>query len=248
MKPAPVACEPAHVALAINIGATDLAMYQPAGISGHAYETAPEYELRRVLKVEKALADGSHKGRWVVCAEPIPAGKAGRVYVAGVCLANILNADDPSAALCADIMADQAYLDGKIYGRAAAQVLWQAAHNNAAQHLALIRLGRPGMMPGEVHTWYAHARTNAAVTRSGNQTVDGVALVAGNFCLDGNTGGSKGLYRVEAGAWTPIWLAGADTLGYVIMLLEGGTAWGRFVFYVGKDYALWVSSGPYLSA
>ena len=238
MGPAPVAYEPALVALAINIGGTDLSMYQPAGISGHAYETAPEYELRRVLKVEKAAADGSHKGRWVVCAEPIAAGKAGRVYVCGVCLANILNTDDPSAALYAEITDGQAYLTGRA-GQASqvslAQVLWEASHNNGVQHLALIRFG--GAAPPQP-TYQVNAATTANITLSGAQTIDGVAVVVTNKVLVKNqtTPSENGLYTAAAGAWTKDRsFAAGDT--YLIVVLAGTTQGGT-AFYVSAISAV----------
>lgn len=49
-----------------------------------------------------------------------------------------------------------------------------------------------------------HAATTANITLSGTQTVDGVALVAGNRCLVKNQTAAQdnGIYEVSAGAWT----------------------------------------------
>jgi hypothetical protein len=67
--------------------------------------------------------------------------------------------------------------------------------------------GFPGDLPvaGAENAWArVHAATTANITLSGEQTVDGVALVAGNRCLvkDHATGATKGIYIVSAGAWT----------------------------------------------
>lgn len=49
----------------------------------------------------------------------------------------------------------------------------------------------------------AKAATTANITLSGAQTVDGVSLVAGDFCLVKNqtTAANNGYYKVAVGAW-----------------------------------------------
>ena len=49
-----------------------------------------------------------------------------------------------------------------------------------------------------------HAATTANITLSGTQTIDGVALVAGNRCLvkSQTAAQDNGIYEVSAGAWT----------------------------------------------
>ena len=71
------------------------------------------------------------------------------------------------------------------------------------------------------------AATTANITLSGTQTVDGVALVAGDICLVKNqtTGSENGKYTVAAGAWTRTsdFDAGADLISSALAAIQEGT-------------------------
>lgn len=73
------------------------------------------------------------------------------------------------------------------------------------------------------------ASVGANLTLSGTQTVDGVALVAGNRCLakDQTTGANNGPYQVNAGAWTRCWdtcTSGLMLPGHFVKVGPEGTA------------------------
>lgn len=69
--------------------------------------------------------------------------------------------------------------------------------------------------------------TTANITLSGTQTIDGVAVVAGDRVLvkDQTTGSANGIYVVAAGAWTRAtdFDASAETLPGSFMFVEEGT-------------------------
>jgi hypothetical protein len=79
------------------------------------------------------------------------------------------------------------------------------------------------------------AATTAAITLSGTQTVDGVALVAGNRCLvkDQADGTEDGIYTVVAGTWTRAsdWDGTRDAInGTLVTVKTGGTVNGNTIF------------------
>jgi len=69
--------------------------------------------------------------------------------------------------------------------------------------------------------------TTANITLSAEQTVDGVALVAGDRCLvkTQTTGSENGIYKVSSGAWTrePDWDGSRDVVKGTIIHVTGGT-------------------------
>jgi phage-related tail fiber protein len=75
--------------------------------------------------------------------------------------------------------------------------------------------------------------TTANITLSGTQTIDGIALVAGNSVLVKNQGvtSQNGIYTVAAGAWTRRADAdsAAEILGIIVPVMEGtanaGSLW-----------------------
>lgn len=73
----------------------------------------------------------------------------------------------------------------------------------------------------------ARAKTTTNITLTGTQTVDGVALVAGNLALvDAQTTATEdGLYVVAAGAWTRAsdMAVGVNASGYAVTVTEGTT-------------------------
>lgn len=79
------------------------------------------------------------------------------------------------------------------------------------------------------YSWKAPVRTasTANLTLSGAQTVDGVALVAGDRILVKNqtAGAANGIYVVSAGAWVRAtdFDTGAEALGASVLVSEGST-------------------------
>lgn len=75
------------------------------------------------------------------------------------------------------------------------------------------------------------AATTASITLSGTQTVDGVALIAGDRCLvkDQGTGSQNGLYVVAAGAWSRSSDASSagQLFGGLLVTISEGTANGN---------------------
>lgn len=71
------------------------------------------------------------------------------------------------------------------------------------------------------------AATTANITLSGAQTIDGVAVVAGNRVLVKNqsTGSANGIYVAAAGAWTRAtdFDASSEVLGAAVFVSEGTT-------------------------
>lgn len=71
------------------------------------------------------------------------------------------------------------------------------------------------------------AATTANITLSGTQTIDGIALVAGDRVLVKNqtTGSANGLYLVAAGAWTRTtdFDSASEVLGAAVFVSEGTT-------------------------
>jgi hypothetical protein len=63
---------------------------------------------------------------------------------------------------------------------------------------------RQGLNSGAAVKVPCKAATTANITLTGEQTVDGVALVTGDRCLvkDQTTGSGNGIYTVDTGAWT----------------------------------------------
>lgn len=72
---------------------------------------------------------------------------------------------------------------------------------------------------------WANAATTANIVLSGAQTVDGIALVAGNICLVKNQTDptQNGFYNVQAGAWTrsTFGIESFHLEGAVILVLQG---------------------------
>lgn len=127
--------EPANTCLAYNAGETDLRMFGAATVVGSLVE-GDLVQYKRVLSVQTpAVGD---EGRFVVCAEPILAGRVGRVWVSGICPVWLVN-ETGADALSADVTDAQDYLTAKSGGSAA--VLWEDVFEEAAEHLALIRIG-----------------------------------------------------------------------------------------------------------
>lgn len=79
---------------------------------------------------------------------------------------------------------------------------------------------------GQVKAW-AKAATTANITLSGNQTVDGVALITGDRCFvkDQSTGSQNGIYVVAAGAWSRAsdFDVSADAFPQCLIPVEQGT-------------------------
>ncbi len=111
--------------------------------------------------------------------------------------------------------------------------------NNGRESQTLVRSAKREEQAGgaENSTLYAHAASTANLTLSGTQTVDGIALVAGNYCLAKNqtTAADRDLYKVKAGAWDRIGTS-AEPIRSVHVL--NGTTNGRLLFSLsGTTYS-----------
>ena len=78
--------------------------------------------------------------------------------------------------------------------------------------------------------------TTANITLSGEQTIDDVAVVAGDRVLvkDQTTGSEDGIYLASASAWTrePDWDADDDLLSGMLVPVAGGSVGGGSVFMI----------------
>lgn len=78
------------------------------------------------------------------------------------------------------------------------------------------------------------AATTAAITLSGTQTIDGVALVANDRCLVKNqaSASSNGIWSVQSGSWTRVTDAdaSAEISGGILVYVEAGTVNQHCIF------------------
>ena len=78
--------------------------------------------------------------------------------------------------------------------------------------------------------------TTANITLSGEQTIDDVAVVAGDRVLvkDQTTGSEDGIYLASASAWTrePDWDSSDDLLSGMLVPVAGGTVGGLAVYMI----------------
>lgn len=78
--------------------------------------------------------------------------------------------------------------------------------------------------------------TTADITLSGEQTIDDIAVVAGDRVLvkDQSTGSEDGIYLASASAWTrePDWNASDDLLSGMLVPVATGTAGATTVFMI----------------
>ena len=219
--------EPAATTQGLNIGSTDLPLYAPCEISGSVYSGSAA-EHRRALHVQTATS--SAVGKFAVCAVPLAVGRAGRIHVAGVCLCRV---QTNSGDLYADIAnSGDTFLTGSPTD-GDAQILWEDGGSSSTTHLALIRFPRGG---GGGGTAWARAVADVPLTLSGTQTVDGVALGAGDVCLvtaqpDATT---NGLYTVDTGDWTR---AGTLAPGMTVAIIEG-TEFTNTLWILGQEDAI----------
>jgi len=130
--------EAAVSALALNLGETDLPAYGVCGITGHG-PAGDDAHSTRIFTVRTPVA--AEDTNWFgITAEPIPAQGAGRIYLAGVCLARVLNPDSQWYLEVAD---GQSYLAGAASG--SAQKLWEDTVDlGGGVHLALVRFPGAG--------------------------------------------------------------------------------------------------------
>lgn len=88
--------------------------------------------------------------------------------------------------------------------------------------------------------------TTAAITQSGTQTIDGVAVVAGDRVLDKDnaTGGLRGVWVVAAGAWTRStdFDDSTEVTAAAAIPVEEGTVNGDAVFILTNNGAITVGT------
>jgi hypothetical protein len=92
----------ADIVLVKNEAGTDVPRFGVLGIAGvifTAAESLSEFQARIAFRgVEPALPD--HRGRFVVCLEPIADGKIGRAWVSGVCAVKVQGANVSALQYC----------------------------------------------------------------------------------------------------------------------------------------------------
>lgn len=128
----PILREAAVSALCTNEDAGALKPYSVLGIQS-SWDTDDKVETRRLLKGRLVTANDLR--RWVVTAEPLAQGEAGRVWVCGVCLCLVTGAEDDCAK--AVVGAKTLTCCGEDDVDASAQVLWTAS--GEGERLGLIR-------------------------------------------------------------------------------------------------------------
>jgi len=102
-----------------------------------APEEAPNSFFNRIVLSGVFPVEGVHEGRFVILSEPLAAGKIGRGYAAGCCVAKV-NVVTESAALYADIADDETeFLSCGPHGTA--QILWK--EEGTGEKWAIIRFG-----------------------------------------------------------------------------------------------------------
>lgn len=86
--------------------------------------------------------------------------------------------------------------------------------------------------------WKAPVRAASTgnLTLSGEQTVDGIALVDGDrvLCKDQTTGADRGIYIVRTGAWerAPDWDGTGDVVTGTMVFVTAGTTNAKRIYYV----------------
>lgn len=202
----PESTMPALTALAKNNGAIALPAFSPAGIDGSYFQDGAG--LRRKLPIlEVQLPRAADAGLWVVTAEPIEVGHVGLVWVSGVCPVRIYN-DEAESPPLVDIEADGNYVIASDSG--VGQVIYEEDVTGEV-HMALIRLVGAGGGSGTGAETAKACGVGDSVTKSGPQTVDGVACGDGDQVLC-----SDGLYLVSgSGVWTLL------STPVLVVILEG---------------------------
>ncbi len=206
--------EAALTASALNYdgGEANLLMYAPCGLDGHVFSGA-DAEAKRVLKAHVPIS--GDEGFFGVCAEPVKFGYVGRVHVAGVCLARIVNPDGFD--FC-EISPGADYLLGAEEG--GAQILWEEAFSGSDVHLGLIRFPHGGGGGSPPPSRVAVASTGNE-DLEGHPTMDGVATDNEDLVLLKNQTdpSENGVYNVLDDAWE---FQGRPGVVYVISGDEGG--------------------------
>jgi hypothetical protein len=122
-----------------NTTGSDAPRFGVLGITGVVFtesDNAREFQNRPTL-IGVAPAAATHRGRFAVLLDPIPAGKVGRAYVDGVCVAK-LDLVDASHRFAEIIDGDSAKLRSAAVG--SARIIYQGA-TGTGQRLAIVRLG-----------------------------------------------------------------------------------------------------------
>lgn len=130
--------EPAQVAWAVNIGSEDLGVFDVCQITKPHFVQdpvlndgqpldEPDYWTKRLFEV--LVPEDNYFGRFGVCAEHIPAGRVGRIWISGACLCRISPVNRAMNYQYgwtyfdrADTRAGETYLEANPLG--AAQILW----------------------------------------------------------------------------------------------------------------------------
>jgi phage-related tail fiber protein len=102
--------------------------------------------------------------------------------------------------------------------------------------MSSVMTDRSGGGSGVAYKAPVRAASTATLTLSGEQTVDGIALVDGDRVLakDQTSGADKGIYIVRTGAWerAPDWDGSGDVVTFTQVAVAAGTTNARRVYYV----------------
>lgn len=134
---------PAGIILIRNDSGSDRQRFDVLGISAPIITPATNLrEFSNRVAMACVTPATSHEGKFVVLAEPIPAGKIGRAYASGVCPVQVNFAGSDASITQVDISAGQAgYLKPSPTGPAT--ILWR--EGGTGSQWAIIRLGTAGL-------------------------------------------------------------------------------------------------------
>jgi hypothetical protein len=121
-------------------------------------------------------------------------------------------------------------------------VIVKAGTANKLTLWALTAVNAYTQVPGGSGASVAKAATTANIALTGAQTVDGVALIAGDFCLVKNqtTASQNGYYKVAAGTWVKQ-SPGQPTAVYV----TSGTLAAKANFFLSAANTYIAAAGAY---
>lgn len=209
---------------ATNDGEFDLPAFSPAIITGHAFSTGAGIRNKVLLNVDTPAA--GYEGKWVVTAEPIVAGQAGKVWVTGIFPVRIYNDGDMPDRV--DITDGETYVVPASGGPA--EVIFEEDVTGDV-HIAVVRWIGVGASSGGLYN--CRCATTANHGLSGLSAVDGVTPVADDLILvwKQSTASQNGVYSAASSGWTKV----ADFTDYVAASVALGTLYGKLMFVSTAD-------------
>lgn len=193
-------------------------------------ENLLEFQNRWAMNV--VIPGDEHAEAFCILLEPIADGEFGHAMVVGA-VPVLIYRDAGVVATYAGIVAGETVLTAGVRG---ANILWEdPGAADGTSRWALVQI------PQSFDDSTAIVATTASITRSGLQTIDGVALQAGDLVLVKNNSSDNGLYRVESGAWTQM-----SVPDYCV--IQEGTVWAGSTFVLDATGAYVRAKVPTSSA